>query len=242
MKRLLPAPAAAAAGERDLLAGARRGRSGCRPSARPACPAGRRRRAARRRRRGAARPRRARRARRGSARGGGTTAGRAASRRRARARRRRGRRRRRRGRPWARAPRGGTTRRRRRHGRREPRSWRGHGARPGNGSRMPTNPDPVFLITGASTGIGAATARHAAEAGYRVVLAARSTDKLEALAEELGGLAVSCDVTEWERPAGARQARRSTPTAASTSRSPTPASAARAASTRATPRSGRRWS
>ena len=44
-------------------------------------------------------------------------------------------------------------------------------------------PDPVFLITGASTGIGAATARHAAEAGYRLVLAARSTDKLERAAE-----------------------------------------------------------
>ena len=62
--------------------------------------------------------------------------------------------------------------------------------------------DPVFLITGASTGIGAATARHAAGAGYRVVLAARSTDKLEALAQELGGeeraLAVRCDVTEWD--------------------------------------------
>jgi NADP-dependent 3-hydroxy acid dehydrogenase YdfG len=60
------------------------------------------------------------------------------------------------------------------------------------------SPDqPVFLITGASTGIGAATARQAAEAGYRVVLAARSEDKLKALADETGGLAVRCDVTEW---------------------------------------------
>ena len=63
--------------------------------------------------------------------------------------------------------------------------------------------DPVFLITGASTGIGAATARHAAEAGYRLVLSARSGDKLAALAEELGGderaIAVPCDVTEWEQ-------------------------------------------
>jgi NADP-dependent 3-hydroxy acid dehydrogenase YdfG len=62
--------------------------------------------------------------------------------------------------------------------------------------------DKVFLITGASTGIGAATARHAAQAGYRLVLAARSLDKLEALAEEIGGeqraLAVRCDVTEWD--------------------------------------------
>ena len=61
--------------------------------------------------------------------------------------------------------------------------------------------DPVFLITGASSGIGAATARHAADAGYRVVLAARSTDKLQRLAEELGGpdraLAVTCDVTDF---------------------------------------------
>ena len=62
---------------------------------------------------------------------------------------------------------------------------------------MAESSGPVFLITGASSGIGAATARHAAEAGYRVVLAARSTDKLEALAKELGGLAVTCDVTEW---------------------------------------------
>jgi NADP-dependent 3-hydroxy acid dehydrogenase YdfG len=66
---------------------------------------------------------------------------------------------------------------------------------------MAQTQDPVFLITGASTGIGAATARHAAEAGYRLVLSARSEDKLAALAEELGGderaIAVACDVTEW---------------------------------------------
>jgi NADP-dependent 3-hydroxy acid dehydrogenase YdfG len=55
----------------------------------------------------------------------------------------------------------------------------------------------VFLITGASSGIGEATARRAAAAGHRVVLAARSTEKLESLADELGGLAVTCDVTEW---------------------------------------------
>jgi NADP-dependent 3-hydroxy acid dehydrogenase YdfG len=62
--------------------------------------------------------------------------------------------------------------------------------------------DPVFVITGASTGIGAATARAAAAAGYRIVLGARSEDKLAELAAELGGderaLAVRCDVTEWQ--------------------------------------------
>lgn len=62
--------------------------------------------------------------------------------------------------------------------------------------------DPVFLLTGASSGIGAATARAAAEAGYRLVLGARSADKLEALASALGGperaVAVRTDVTEWD--------------------------------------------
>jgi NADP-dependent 3-hydroxy acid dehydrogenase YdfG len=61
--------------------------------------------------------------------------------------------------------------------------------------------DPVFLITGASSGIGAATARAAATAGYRMALAARSVDRLQELAAELGGeeraLAIKCDVTEW---------------------------------------------
>jgi NADP-dependent 3-hydroxy acid dehydrogenase YdfG len=58
---------------------------------------------------------------------------------------------------------------------------------------------PVFLITGASTGIGAATARQAAQAGYRLVLAARSEEKLQQLAEELPeAIAVRSDVTEWD--------------------------------------------
>ena len=60
----------------------------------------------------------------------------------------------------------------------------------------------TMLITGASSGIGAATARAAASAGFRVALAARSLDRLEELAAELGGparaVAVECDVTEWE--------------------------------------------
>jgi NADP-dependent 3-hydroxy acid dehydrogenase YdfG len=62
--------------------------------------------------------------------------------------------------------------------------------------------DPVLLITGASSGIGAATARAAAET-HRLVLAARRLEPLNALVEELGGeeraVAVRCDVTEWDQ-------------------------------------------
>src|SRR4051812_12111395 len=62
--------------------------------------------------------------------------------------------------------------------------------------------DPrTLLITGASTGIGAATAKAAVADGWQVVLSARSEDKLRALADELGSdktLVVRCDVTEWD--------------------------------------------
>ncbi|MBD2105581.1 SDR family oxidoreductase [Nodosilinea sp. FACHB-13] len=58
----------------------------------------------------------------------------------------------------------------------------------------------TLLITGASTGIGAATARQAAAQNFNLVLAARSTEKLEQLAQELDADRVrtfACDVTDY---------------------------------------------
>ncbi len=52
------------------------------------------------------------------------------------------------------------------------------------------------VVTGASSGIGAATARHLAAAGFRVVLGARRRDRLEQLASEINGVAVQLDVTD----------------------------------------------
>lgn len=63
----------------------------------------------------------------------------------------------------------------------------------------------TLLITGASSGIGAATARAAVAAGWRVALFARSAERLAALAGELGeaALALPGDVTRYEEIAGA---------------------------------------
>ena len=55
---------------------------------------------------------------------------------------------------------------------------------------------PLALVTGASSGIGAATARSLAAAGHEVICAARRTERISELAAEIDGRAVTCDVTD----------------------------------------------
>jgi NAD(P)-dependent dehydrogenase (short-subunit alcohol dehydrogenase family) len=57
----------------------------------------------------------------------------------------------------------------------------------------------VGLVTGASSGLGAAVARALAAAGARVAVAARREDRLAALAAEVGGVAVACDLLDPDR-------------------------------------------
>lgn len=64
---------------------------------------------------------------------------------------------------------------------------------------MPTSTPRRALVTGASSGIGAATARLLASAGYRVALLARDESKLRGLADELGAeraLVLPCDLRD----------------------------------------------
>jgi NAD(P)-dependent dehydrogenase (short-subunit alcohol dehydrogenase family) len=56
----------------------------------------------------------------------------------------------------------------------------------------------VAVVTGASSGLGAAVARTLASAGARVALVARRQDRLAALADEIGGLAVACDLGDLD--------------------------------------------
>ncbi len=57
----------------------------------------------------------------------------------------------------------------------------------------------IAVVTGASSGLGAATARALAAAGARVVVVARRTDRLQSLASEIDGAVRSCDLFDRDQ-------------------------------------------
>ena len=72
--------------------------------------------------------------------------------------------------------------------------------------------DRVFLITGGASGLGEGTARLLAAKGARVVIADMQVDKGEAVARDIGGVFVRCDVTqEADGQAAVETARRALP-------------------------------
>ncbi|MCA9829472.1 MAG: SDR family NAD(P)-dependent oxidoreductase [Dehalococcoidia bacterium] len=69
---------------------------------------------------------------------------------------------------------------------------------PYSANPTPDGTKPVAAITGASAGIGEATARALAAAGFHVVVGARRAERIESLATEIGGDAIPLDVSDRE--------------------------------------------
>ena len=58
------------------------------------------------------------------------------------------------------------------------------------------------LVTGAGSGIGADVARHLAKAGAKVAVLDINKDAAEAVAKEIGGVGIGCDISDGRRRRG----------------------------------------